>query len=202
MPNNIESKHQKGKKLPRVIILRGAPASGKSTVAHKLSSLLPASKKAYIAIDDLQHCDLRNFSHDKLKLGVYHAAVLCRSFIREGFDIVVDYVFDKDLEFFVEKLFHSHRSQVAACDVQIFYLEASFDVLLKRNNMRESKMKENVLKELFEACNVLRGAYPGEVVVDTNKLSVKATAKAILAEQTMIVDKPKILKNKNIKKKP
>lgn len=173
--------------VPRVMILRGAPASGKTTVARKLSSLLPATKKAHISIDDLQHFDLRKVSRDKLKLGIYHAVLLCRSFVQEGFDVVVDYVFDQDMDFFVEKLFQSHISNLSPCIVQIFYLDASFKVLIRRNEKRESPMRENVLKELFEACNKVKGKYQGEVILNTDRMTAKGVAKAILSEKTAVI---------------
>ena len=81
------------KVTPRVIILRGCPGTGKSTISQKVMSLLKrTSKKAYIPIDNIQHFDLRNASRDKFKLGIFHAALLCRSFIAENFDVVIDYV--------------------------------------------------------------------------------------------------------------
>jgi tRNA uridine 5-carbamoylmethylation protein Kti12 len=188
MPVFIKSEEDNRKSIPRVIILRGAPASGKTTVARKLASLIPTSKKALISIDDIQHLDLRRISRDKLRLGVYHTALLCRSFVQEGFDVVVEYVFDRDLDFFVEKLFKSHISTLAPCVVQIFFLDASLNVLMRRNKKRESSMRENVLRELFEACNKVKGKYHGEIVVDTNKLSVKKVATMILNEKKAIIE--------------
>ena len=40
--------------LPRLIILRGSPAVGKSTIASKVASLNSAKKKAHVAIDNFQ----------------------------------------------------------------------------------------------------------------------------------------------------
>lgn len=188
MPAIMEKGPNKGNTVPRVMILRGPAAVGKTAVARKLSSLLSGAKRAYIAIDELQHFDLRRVSRDKLKLGVYHAAVLCRSFVREGFDVVVDYVFDQDLEFFIEKIFRSHVSKLAPCVVQIFYLDASFEVLERRNKERESPMRGEVLRELYEACDSAKGGYPGETVIQTDKLSVKSTAMRLLAAQKATVD--------------
>ena len=39
---------------PRLIILRGSPAVGKSTVAKKVAALNSAKKKAYVPVDDFQ----------------------------------------------------------------------------------------------------------------------------------------------------
>lgn len=174
--------------VPRVIIIRGTPGTGKSTVAQKVVHLLKGTtKKAYIPIDDLQHLDLRNGCKDKFKLGIFHAALLCRSFIQEGFNIVVDYVFDADLDFFVDKLFRSHATVLPPCKVQIFYVDATFETIKKRNKERKDSMPLPVLTELYEACNAQKGRFPGEVVIDSTKLSPKGTAKAILDSKTAIV---------------
>lgn len=174
-------------KIPRIIIIRGTPGTGKSTIAQKVSSLLPGTKKAYIPIDNIQHLDLRNASKDKFKLGIFHTAIVCRSFIQEGFDVVVDYVFDNDLDFFVDKLFRSHSTKLPPCKVQICYVDADFEVIKKRNKERQDPMPVAVLKELYEACDKSKGSFPGELVIDTTKLSPKASAKKVLDNTVAIV---------------
>ena len=176
------------KSPPRVIIIRGTPGTGKSTIAQKVSSLLKGTtKKAYVPIDNLQHFDLRNGSKDKFKLGIFHAALLCRSFIQEDFNIIIDYVFDSDLDFFVNKLFYSHATKLPPCRVQIFYLDAEFETIKKRNKERRDPMPLLTLKKLYEKCNSQKGSFPGEIIIDTTKLSPKATAKAILESKKAII---------------
>ena len=177
----------KKEKLSRIIIIRGTPGTGKSTIAQKVSSLLPGTKKAYIPIDNIQHLDLRNASKDKFKLGIFHTAIMCRSFIQEGFDIIIDYVFDQDLDFFVDKLFRSHSTKLPPCKVQICYIDADFEIIKKRNKERRDPMPVMVLKKLYEACDKSKGSFPGELVIDTTKLSPKASAKIILGNTVAIV---------------
>ena len=173
--------------IPRVIILRGSPGVGKSTIAMKVCTLLHKNKVARVSIDDLQHFDQRNACKDKFKLGIFHAAIVCRSFIQEGFDIVVDYVFDRDLDFFVDKLLRSHATRLPPCKIQIAYLDAKFDVVKKRNKNRKDPMPLCVLTELYECCNALKGQFPSEVVIDTTKLSPKGAAKKVLESRIAIV---------------
>ena len=174
-------------KIPRIIIIRGTPGTGKSTIAQKVSTLLPGTKKAYIPIDNIQHLDLRNASKDKFKLGIFHTAIVCRSFIQEGFDIIIDYVFDQDLDFFVDKLFRSHSTKLPPCKVQVCYVDADFEVIKKRNKERQDPMPVVVLKKLYEACDKSKGCFPGEFVIDTTQLSPKASAKKILENTLAIV---------------
>ncbi len=178
----------KNKFLSRVIIIRGTPGIGKSTIAKKVASLLNrTTKKVYIPIDNIQHLDLRNSSKDKFKLGVFHTALICRSFIKEGFDIVVDYVFDVNLDFFVKKLFCSHTITLPSCKVQVFYIDAEFEMIMKRNKKRSEPIPVSVLKKLYEICDIQKGTFPGETVIDSTKLSPKASAKEILNTKIAIV---------------
>ena len=89
---------------PMVVkIIRGAPGVGKSTIAQKVASKLSTNKVAHISVDALQHFDCRAAaSKDKLKLGVFHAVLVTRSFISEGFSVVVDYVFDENGNIVIE----------------------------------------------------------------------------------------------------
>ena len=166
---------KKQSSVSRIIVVRGAPGTGKSTISLKLSSLLPGTKKAYIPIDNIQHLDIRNASKDKFRLGIYHSAIICRSFIQEGFDVIIDYVFG------------SHSMKLAPCKVQIFYVDADFETIRKRNNGRQDPMPDLTLKELYEACNKTKGKFPGELVIDTTKLSPKSTAQKMLENKVAII---------------
>lgn len=153
---------------PMVVkIIRGAPGVGKSTIAQKVASKLSTNKVAHISVDALQHFDCRAAaSKDKLKLGVFHAVLVTRSFISEGFSVVVDYVFDENLDFFIEKLFKSHSHELAPCRVQVFYLDASIEVLKSRNASRPDPMPEEILTKLYDRINKTRGVLGCEVVLD------------------------------------
>jgi predicted kinase len=174
--------------VPRVIIVRGAPGVGKTEIARKTASLLKARKKARIPIDFLQDFDMRGPSKDKMKLGVYHAAVITRSYVREGFDVVIDYVFDvpEDLEFFVDKVFRSNTGPTAPCVIQIFYLTAPLEIVSKRNQSRDLVMNKSLLAKLYKACEKSKGATCGEIVIDTARRSIKQVAKMILQERTAL----------------
>ncbi|NLV40648.1 MAG: AAA family ATPase [Candidatus Hydrogenedentes bacterium] len=170
------------RKTARVIVVRGAPGVGKTTVAKKIRAMLKTRKKAHISIDQLQECDLRGPSKDKMKLGIYHAALMVRSFVREGFDVIVDYVFDipSDLEFFVENVFRSHSGPVAPTFVQVFYLDAPYETVRRRNTERALVMNEGLLKKLHKACDKTKSCLVGETIIDTATLSPINTARAIV----------------------
>ena len=75
-----------------VIILKGPPGVGKSFTARKLISRINKTKTARISIDEVLHFDQRTgLTKDKLKLAKFHTAIMARSFLREGFDVILEY---------------------------------------------------------------------------------------------------------------
>ena len=125
--------------VPRLIILRGSPAVGKSTIASKVASLNSAKKKTHIAIDNFQTYDLRPMSKDREKLAIRNAALLVKNFLLEGFDVVADYVFDdiEDQRQFMDFIFGDQLGTLDTIYVQQFYLDAPIEKIVKRNQSRK-----------------------------------------------------------------
>lgn len=180
-------KISEGLEVPRLIILRGSPAVGKSTIASKVASLNSAKKKTYIAIDNFQLYDLRPMSKNREKLAIKNAALLTKSFLLEGFDAVVDYVFDEleDQEMFMNFIFSDQLGKLDTIYVQQFYLDAPIEKIIKRNQSRSGKrgeyMNVPLLRKLYEKTSKTKGLIEHEVVIDTTKYSAKQCAKYILS---------------------
>jgi len=177
-----------GKKEKRncVIILKGPPGVGKSFTARKLISRLPTTKKARISIDEVLHFDQRtSLSNDKLKLAKFHTALMVRSFLREGFDVVIEYTFDipDHLAFLVDKIKHSHTENIPKADIYIFHLTATMGEVSKRNKTRKDgsdALPEGTLKKLYNSCEKTAGQVEGEIVIDTDKVPVKKAVELIM----------------------
>ncbi len=176
---------KKGKRN-RVIILKGPPGVGKSFTARKLISRLETTKIARISIDEVLHFDQRkSLSKDKLKLAKFHTAIMGRSFLREGFDVVIEYTFDipEHLEFLIDKIRRSHTEQIPVSDVHIFHLTASIEEVAKRNKTRKdgsAPLPADILKKLYKSCESTSGMVNGEIVIDTDKSPVKKTVERIM----------------------
>lgn len=160
-----------------VIILKGPPGVGKSHTARKLVARLPGTKKAIIGVDDILHIDQRGLSADKAKLATFHAALVTRSFLREGFDVVIEYTFDltAHLEFLIDKLQHSHVEHIPQARIHTFHLSASIEEVQKRNGSRRDgsdPLPEPSLRRLHATCEATAGAVQDEVVLDTTRMSV------------------------------
>lgn len=173
--------------VPRLIILRGAPAVGKSTIASKVASLNSAKKKTHIAVDNFQTYDLRPMSKDREKLAIRNSALLAKNFLLEGFDVVVDYVFDdvEDQRQFMDFIFGDKLGTLDTIYVQQFYLDAPIEKIVKRNQSRSGKrgeyMNVPLLRKLYARTSETKGMIEHEVILDTTKYSAKQCAKYILS---------------------
>lgn len=179
--------------VPRLIVLRGSPGIGKSTVTSKVCALNSAKKKTAISVDAMQHIDLRKPSKDKEKLGIKHSALLTKSFLSEGFDVVLDYVFDDitDLQNVIDYIKNSSESKVHFY-LQMFYLDAPVEKVVKRNQSRSGKrgeyMNTALLRKLYQKVSATKGTIENEIILDTSDLSAKQTARTILSCSTALLD--------------
>ena len=176
----------KKRKRNRVIILKGPPGVGKSFTSRKLISRLNTTKIARISIDEVLHFDQRrNLTNDKLKLAKFHTAIIVRSFLREGFDVILEYTFDitEHLEFMIDKIKHSHAEKLPKSDVYVFHLTASIEEVSKRNKTRKDgsdPLPASILKKLYKSCEKTAGSVKGETVIDTDKAPVKKAVEKIM----------------------
>lgn len=178
----------KKRKKNKVIILKGPPGVGKSFTSRKLISRLKTTKVARISIDEVLHFDQRKgLSRDKLKLAKFHTAIMVRSFLSDGFDVVIEYTFDitEHLEFLIEKIKKSHTGSITESDLYVFHLTASIEEVSKRNKTRKDgsdPLPASILKKLYNLCEKTAGSVKGEIVIDTNKAPVKKAVEKIMGE--------------------
>ncbi len=175
----------KNTKTNKVIILKGSPGIGKSYTARKLISQLSNKKIALISVDEILHIDQRNLTEDKLKLAKFHAAILTRSFIQEDFDVIIEYTFDipDHLKFMIDKIKRSHVEKMPNSSIHIFHFTAKLEEVIKRNKTRRDgsdPLPTNVLKKLYDSCENTAGKGEGEIIIQTNKVSVEKIVNQIL----------------------
>ncbi len=172
--------------LNKVIILKGSPGVGKSFTARKIISTLKNSMLALISVDELLHIDQRKLNEDKLKLAKFHASIIARSFLRERFDVIIEYTFDipAHLEFLIDKLKHSHVEKLPQADIRVYHLTAKLNNVIKRNKSRRDgsdPLPRKVLERLYKKCELTAGNVNGEVILQTDKIPLKRVVQQILA---------------------
>ena len=175
----------KNTKTNKVIILKGSPGVGKSYTARKLISQLSNKNIALISVDEILHIDQRNLTEEKLKLAKFHAAILTRSFIQEDFDVIIEYTFDipDHLNFMIDKIKRSQVEKIQKSSIHIFHLTAKLEEVIKRNKTRgddSDPLPANVLKKLYDSCENTAGKVEGEIIIQTNKVSVEKIVNQIL----------------------
>lgn len=176
-----------GNSYSRLIILRGSPAVGKTTISKKIASMDSAKKKARIPVDDFQLYDARKPCISREKFAIRNAAILTKSFLLEDYDVVVDYVFDdlKDEDEFMSLLFGDTLGKLKDVYVQKFYLDAPLEKVLKRNQSRSGKrgeyMSVTLLRKLYAKTDLTKGKDKNEIIIDTTALGVEKCARYILS---------------------
>ena len=164
-----------------LIILRGSPAVGKTSISKKILSLNHNPKIAYIPIDEIQDFDKSKAINRKEELGIQHAGLLARNFLKNGYSVLIEYSFntatqERELLDFI--LNENYESSILT---KLFYLDATYAEIVKRNANRDGgPMKSTLLKKLYERLSETRGKLEGEVILDTTKHSAKQCAKIIL----------------------
>lgn len=174
-------------KTNKIIILKGSPGVGKSFTAGKLISQLSNKNIALISVDEILHIDQRNLTEDKLKLAKFHAAILTRSFIQEGFDVIIEYTFNipDHLNFMIDKIKRGQVEKIQKSSIHIFHLTAKLEEVIKRNKTRKDgsdPLPDNILKKLYTSCEKSVGKVAGELIIETDKTPLKNIADKIILQ--------------------
>lgn len=157
--------------MQKLIILRGAPASGKTTVAKSFRNF--ENKVAWIKVDNFKDF----FSEDAssaLEFVNGSAISTLQYLLGQGFSVIIDGVFqdtsaiDKALEIAKEK----------NVQVKVFELTCSLEALQQRDGQREDvseglrkPLGEETIAEIYGALN--NNPYPNAISIDTQHNSME-----------------------------
>lgn len=161
----------------RVIVLRGAPASGKSSLAKSYRDF--QQKVAWLKVDNFKDF----FSDDSSQALDYvnGAAVATLEYLlKQGFSIVMEGVFQNTQAIDdVRKIADSNK-----VPVRIFELKVSLNTLLNRDALREGvpeglrkPLGRDLITELFNTLQ--NNPYPEAIELDTEKNTVEDCKKII-----------------------
>ena len=151
-----------------VIILRGAPSTGKTTVAHLLTERIPGLVK--ISVDSLVNMNVKpkHTNEEWVKgrpLGLEMARVLLEYFLTKGNCVVIE-------EFFIEtnrikeiiKISRKHKASS-----YVFELTVSLMAALEREKIRPDAKNEKPVEELIGLME--KNPYVGTIQIDTSDKS-------------------------------
>jgi len=171
----MKTNYKKDKKeTPLVIVLRGAPGSGKTTTSELLKKFIP--KTVVISGDTLTAMVVPDKNHwrEFWPLGHEAARILLEFFLKKKFNVVVEEILPDVLH--IERIIAVAKNFQAR--VFVFQLEASLAILNLRKKYLKPQMSRNLIKELYGM--VLRNPYPGAIKIDTTKLSPQECVDFIL----------------------
>lgn len=127
-------------------MLKGLPASGKSTYAKQLIASEPNRWKR-VNRDSLRLMFAEEFNDRNEKFILRIRDTIIKQALSEGYDVVVD-----DLN--VSQKHYDRISSIAGKNVDIEiddrFMEVPLDELLRRNANREAKVPERVIRDLYE----------------------------------------------------
>ena len=154
----------------KVIILRGAPASGKTTLAKSYRNF--DKKVAWLKVDNFKDF----FAEDAtsaLEFVNGSASATLEYLLNQGFSVVVDGIF-QDTRAIDEMLSIANRKSIA---VKVFELSVSLETLNQRDNQREG-VPEGLRKPLgadaiTQIYSTLKSnSYPNSIQLDTEHNSI------------------------------
>jgi hypothetical protein len=161
----------------KIVIIRGAPASGKSQTAKCLAKLLPNGVR--LEIDTLRQMVVSvDWINQSEHISILQASAgLVYDFLKAGFRpiIVVDTFSGDKLDNYLTKLYQLEPG----FSIKVFGLTVTEDELRKRTDMRSDDEFRD-----FDVCrklnmDVLRRKYDGETQIDTSNLSAEQTAEIV-----------------------
>lgn len=145
--------------MPKIIILKGLPASGKSTWAKETIKKHPNQYKR-INKDDLRAMiDAGIWSKDNERQILLARNLLIGIFLAEGKDVIVD---DTNLH-------PKHVKEITEffdVDVEVKFFDVELDECIKRDKARENSVGEKVIRDMYN--QFLKPPAPQLVPIDEN----------------------------------
>ena len=163
-----------------IIIIRGAPGSGKSQTAKNLSQLFPKGVK--LEVDILRQMVISvDWKNQQEHINLLHVSTgLVHDFLKLGFSpvIVVDTFSGDKIIKYLESLYQLDKS----LSVKIFGLYVSDEELRRRLDLRsDPEFRDfDICKRLND--DLLKIKYQSEHQIDTTELLPKQTAEIIYRE--------------------
>jgi len=165
--------------MPKIIIITGPPASGKSTITKRLAEL--ADKGAVINVDDLRDMikagqvkpwEQKNEAKEQILLGTKNACTLAKNLLEAGFDVFIDDVIISG------ELINEYKKHLGK-ELKIIVLLPTETTITKRDGVRgpDDKMGKRATelhKKFFEAKDKINWQ-----VIDNSKITIDETVQKI-----------------------
>ncbi len=161
-----------------LVIIRGAPASGKTTIAKKLRDF--KNKIVWLKVDNFKDFFSGNASLREQKYVDECALTTLKYLLDEGFSVVMEKIFFDP--FIIPLVIEEARERNIVA--KVFQIKCSLAVLQERDKNRPG-IKEGCRKPLGDQVieriynQLEKTFYPGAIVLDTVKLSEEECVRVI-----------------------
>jgi chloramphenicol 3-O-phosphotransferase len=170
----------------RLVIIRGAPASGKSTIAEKLRDF--QKKIVWLKVDNFKDF----FSEDGtsgLEYANESAVVVLDYLLGQGFSVIMEGIF-QNTEYVTKAI---KVAEGRAIPYKVYQIKCSLSVLQKRDRERpgikegcRKPLGDEVIEKLYRI--VAGNPYPNAIILDTENLSPDECADTIgLAVKKLLI---------------
>lgn len=158
-----------------LVILRGAPASGKTTLGERLRS--KALKVVWLKIDNLKPFFSEDWGDSLDEVNTVALAIIDR-LLSDGFSVVFDGIF-KNPEHAQDAM---RLARLKNVPVVVYQLQCSLETLQKREDERSEKYnRPHFGKDMIERLHlkVLNNPIEGAIILDTENTSLDEGLKII-----------------------
>jgi len=163
--------------MNKLYLITGPAGVGKSTVSRMLASSI--EKSALIEGDDLYNMVRNGYispwkEGNQLDLMWDNALYLINNFLKEGFDVIFNYIINEDKLKLLKETFRDY-------DIKFIVLLVDEETIIKRDKERPEDCRQN------ERCLILLNSfknknYDKKHIIDTSNLTVEETVNIIIKE--------------------
>lgn len=164
-----------------LVILRGGPASGKTTIAKKMRNY--PNKVTWLKVDNFKDFFSEESTLDQQKYVDMCALASLEYLLDEGFSVVMEKIFFDP--FIIPLAIESAKKRKIKS--RVFQIRCPLRVLLERDRVRDGikeghrkPLGDEVIKKLFEQLE--KTFYPGAIELNTAELTVEDCVKKIEQE--------------------
>lgn len=135
--------------MNKVLILTGPAGAGKNTVAYALTKL--REKCTVIDIDLVRWMILQPHKSPwdgeegkkQARLGIKNGCILARSFIEEGYDVII-------LDVLTDEIAQIYKDRLKGLNPKIVLLLPTYEEIVRRSKLRPPRLSEGRIKNLYE----------------------------------------------------
>jgi tRNA uridine 5-carbamoylmethylation protein Kti12 len=163
--------------MSKLILISGAPGSGKSSTADALAEALQPAVKVYT--DEMRHqvapyaVPWTELGRKQLRIAIEAVCATAEVYLKNDYNVVMNDVL-------IESIYPEYGHFLHTHDGFSVLLQPPLDVVLGRDKMREDHVPEERITELYSQFN----SHQFDLIIDNSGLTVDEVVQRILGKFT------------------